>query len=156
MVRGIQQQSFGDGFAVGEFTSQIKYAAPPEIKKWLPVAKLNDFKVALQKHNYSIVGVSVHPCNSDQVLIAAKKTAPGTNPNLVQVLAKDKHFMDGWEAGSLAGLLRYKQPERVEQWVQAHNMDALQQVIDEYGYIISSVLTHPQDKKWAMLVAWCG
>ncbi|MEB3181295.1 MAG: hypothetical protein VKL59_20010 [Nostocaceae cyanobacterium] len=153
MVEGTQVQSFLDGFAVGELTGQLKHTEPAQIKKWMPLQKLKDFKGVLQKYNYSIVGIGSHPSQPDTVLMTAKKTSAGTNPKFIQAVARDNHFMDGWEAGCLAGLLRYKRPEMVEEWVRLRNLEALQQVIDEHGYMVLSVRVHPEDKRWMLLVA---
>lgn len=153
MLQEIQEQSFLDGFAVGELTGRLKYEAPAQLKQWIPLARLSDFKGVLRKYNYSLVGVTGHPSEPDQVLIVADKVAEGTNPKLIQAYARDDRFIDGWEAGSLASLLRYGQPEQVEQWVQIRNLDVLQQVVDEYQYVITSMNIHPEDKRWTMLVA---
>jgi hypothetical protein len=153
MVEGTQVQSFLDGFAVGELTGQLKHTEPAQVKKWVSLPKLKDFKGVLQKYNYTIVGVSTHPDEPDRILMTAEKRTPGTNPELIQAFARDNYFMDGWEAGCLAGLLRYKQPEKLEEWVRIRNLDALQQVIDEHGYMILSLRIHPEDKRWTMLVA---
>lgn len=153
MLQGIQEQSFLEGFAIGELTGRLKYEEPSQLKQWIPLARLRDFKGVLRKYNYSIVGISVHPSDPNQVLISAEKMVEGTNRKMIQAFAKDDRFIDGWEAGCLASLLRYTQPERVEQWVQIRNLDALQQILDQYQYAIASMRIHPEDKRWVMLVA---
>ncbi len=156
MLQEIQGQSFLDGFAVGELTGRLKHEAPSQVKQWIPFARLNDFKGVLRKYNYSIVGVTGHHSKPDQILIVADKVAEGTNPKLIQAYARDDRFIDGWEAGCLASLLCYGKLGRVEQWVQIHNLDVLQQVVDEYKYIVTSMRAHPEDKRWIMLVAIAG
>jgi hypothetical protein len=153
MAEGIHDRSFLDGFEIGEFTGKLKHQAPQQIKQWIPIAKLKDFKGVLQKYNYTISGITSHPSDSEQVLMVADKIAEGTNPNLVQAFTKGDQFMHGWEAGNLAGLLRYTQPDQVEEWVKVENLDAIQKVVDEYGYTITSLRIHPEYKKWTQLVA---
>jgi hypothetical protein len=153
MLQEIQEQSFLDGFAVGELTGRLKHEAPAQLKQWIPLARLSDFKGVFRKYNYSLVGITGHPSEPDQILIVADKVAEGTNPKLIQAYARDNRFIDGWEAGSLASLLRYGQPEQVEQWVQIRNLDVLQQVVDESQYVIISMNIHPEDQRWTMLVA---
>ncbi len=153
MRQGIHEQSFLEGFAVGELTGRLKHEAPFQLKQWVPLARLSDFKGVLRKYNYSIIGLSAHPSDPNQVLIVAEKMAEGTNRNLIQTFTKDNRFIDGWEAGCLASLLRYAQPKQIEQWVQIHNLDVLQQIIDQYQYVITSMRVHPEDKRWMMLVA---
>ncbi len=153
MLKGIQEHSFLEGFAIGELTGRLKHEAPSQLKQWIPLARLSDFKGVLRKYNYSIVGLSAHPSDPNQLLIVAEKMAEGTNRQLFQAFTKDKRFIDGWEAGCLASFLRYGQPQQLEQWVQIHNLDVLQQIMDEYHYVITSMRVHPEDKRWMMLIA---
>lgn len=156
MLKGIQEQSFLDGFAVGELTGRLKHEAPSQLKQWIPLANLNDFQGVFRKYNYSIVGITAHPSEPDQLLITANKIAEGINRKIIQTFAKDDRFIDGWEAGCLAGLLRYGKPQRVEDWVQIHNLVVLRQILDEYKYIITVLRPHPDDHKWTLLVAQPG
>jgi hypothetical protein len=153
MVEGIQDRHFLDGFEIGKFTSKLKHQAPSQIKQWIPLSKLKDFRGVLQKYNYTISGITTHPTDAEQVLLVADKVADGTDPNLVQAFAKSEQFMHGWEAGSLAGLLKYTQPDRVEEWVKIENLNAIQQVMDEHGYVITSLRIHPEYQKWSQLTA---
>jgi predicted TPR repeat methyltransferase len=153
MPQETQAQSFADGFAVGELTGRLKYQAPQQFKEWITLAKLQDFRGVLQKYNYSITGVTIHPSDSEQILIVAEKTAEGTNPHLIQAFGKGDRFMDGWATGCLVGLLRYTQPECIEEWVKVENLDAIQQVVDECGYEIKTMKLHPEKKQWIALVA---
>ncbi|MCL6434840.1 MAG: hypothetical protein K6T90_11615 [Leptolyngbyaceae cyanobacterium HOT.MB2.61] len=156
MLQGIQEPVFWDGFAVGELTGRLKHQAPKQIKEWISLSRLNDIKGTLRKYNYTITGVTAHPSNPSQVLMIAEKTAGGTNPNLVQAFTQSDRFMDGWEAGCLYSQLRYEQPVQIEQWVKINNLDAIQQVLDQHGYTITSMRIHPQDKRWTMLNARKG
>ena len=149
----VQEFGFSEGFVVGVFTGRLKHEAPAQIREWVPLAQINDFKGTLRKYNYTITGVTAHPDDSNQVLLTAEKTSEGTNPDLVQVLTHSDRFMDGWEAGCLDSLLRYANPEQVEQWVKVNNVDAIQQVLDQHQYTIKSMRIHPQDKRWTMVTA---
>jgi hypothetical protein len=153
MVQGTQEQIFLDGFAVGELTGRLTHQVPGQFKEWISLSQLNDFKGVLRKHNYSITGLTADPEDPTRVLMVAEKTAEGTNQNLVQAFTYSDRFMDGWEAGCLHSQLRYGQPEQVEQWVKINNLDAIQQVLDEHGYAISSMRIHPEDKRWTMMSA---
>lgn len=153
MPQGIQEQSFLDGFAVGQLTGRLKHQAPDQLKEWVPLAKLNDFKGVLRKYNYSITGLTADPSDPTQVLMVAEKMAPGTDENLVQAFTQSDRFMDGWATGCLHSFLHYVQPKQVEEWVKLNNLDAVQQVLEEYGYKISSLQVHSKDKRWAMLSA---
>jgi hypothetical protein len=149
----VQEFGFSEGFAVGVFTGRLKHEAPIQIKEWVALAQINDFKGTLRKYNYTISGVTAHPTDSTQVLLTAEKTAEGTNSKLVQAFTHSDRFMDGWEAGCLDSLLRYGNPEQLEQWVKINNVDAIQQVLDEHHYTIKSMRIHPQDKRWTMVTA---
>lgn len=164
MLQGIQEQSFLDGFAVGELTGKLKHEAPVQVKQWIPLARIKEFTGVLRTSNYSLVGVSAHPSDPEQLLIVAEKIAKGKNPNGIQAFAKnkhfiygsfakDKHFIEGWEAGCLASLLRYRKPDLVEEWVQINNLDVIQQITEQYKYVITFMRSHPQDKRWKLLVA---
>ncbi len=146
-------REFLDGFAVGELTSRLKYQAPSQIKEWIALDKLNNFKGTLRKYNYSITSLTADPTDASKVLIVAEKTAEGINRSLVQAFTQSDRFMDGWEAGCLHGLLHYGQPAKVEQWVKINNLDAIQKVLDEHHYVITSLRIHPEDKRWTMLNA---
>lgn len=163
MLQGIQEQSFLDGFAVGELTGRLRHEAPVQVKQWIPLARIKEFTRVLRTYKYSLEGVSAHPSDPEQLLIVAEKIAEGKNPNWIQALAKDKHFIygslakdkhfiDGWEAGCLASLLHYRKPDLVEEWVQINNLDVIQQITAQYQYVITFMRSHPEDKKWKLLV----
>ncbi len=149
----VQDFGFLEGFSVGAFTGRLKHEAPTQIKEWVPLAQLNDFKGTLRKYNYTITGVTAHPSDPAQVLLTAEKTVEGTNPTLVQMFTHSDQFMDGWEAGCLDSLLRYGQPEQIEQWVKISNVDAVQKVLDAHHYTIKSMRIHPEDKRWTLVTA---
>jgi hypothetical protein len=153
MSSQVHEAGFEDGFALGELTGRLKHESPVQIRQWLPLDRVNDFKGVLRKYNYSITGLTAHPTESNQVLMVAEKTAGGTNPKLVQAFTQGDRFMDGWEAGCLHGLLHYTQPAQVEQWVKVTNLDAIQKVLDENNYAIVLMRIHPQDKRWVMVTA---
>lgn len=153
MVQEIQDQNFLDGFAVGEFTGRLKYQTPLQIKEWVPLDKIKNFKSVLRKYNYSITGVSAHLSDPNQVLLAADKIAEEPNHKMILAFASGDIFMDGWEAGCLSMMLRCLQPEQVNEWVKVSNLDAIQKVVDKCGYAITSLHIHPEYKKWAQLVA---
>mgnify|MGYP000181253756 CR=1 FL=1 len=153
MEQIIEEQSFADGFAVGELTGRLKHQAPSHLKEWVALDKIKDFKSVLRKYCYRITGVSAHQSDSNQVLLTAEKFADGVDSKMILAFANGDRFMDGWEAGCLAGWLRYTQPEAVEEWVKVTNMDAIQTVVDEYGYGIKALQLHPEYKKWIQLTA---
>lgn len=153
MTQDTQEQSFSDGFALGELTGRLKHSAPVQLREWVPLSRLQDIKKVLQKYHYSLTGLHSDPADPSQVLVIADKHAAGSHSKLMQMYARDQRFMDGWEAGFLSSLLRYAQPPRVEQWAQVRNLTALQQVIDEHHYVIVSLRVHDEDERWVMLTA---
>ncbi len=153
MTQRTHEPSFLEGLAVGELTGRLQHEAPDQVKQWVPLGSLKEARGALRKHHYSLVGVTAHPSDPDQVLLVADKLAPGTDPNLLQILARDERFFDGWEVGCLVGLLRYGRPERLEQWVQIRNLDEIQAALDEHHYGITSMRIHPEDKRWTLVIA---
>lgn len=153
MIQGIQEPSFLAGFAIGELTGQLKYQAPAQIKLWIPLDQLKDYTGVLQKYHYSLIGITAHPSEPNQVLLVADKVADGTAPQLIQAFAKSDRFMDGWAAGCLAGLLRYLRPEELEESVRIENLEAIQQLLDQHGYQLTSLRIHPQDQRWTQLTA---
>jgi hypothetical protein len=153
MLQGVQEKSFLDGFAVGELEARLKYSPTRQLKQWIPAEQINLLKGVLQKYNYTIVGISTHPSNSDEVLIVADKFAEGKNPNLRHAFLQDDRFMDGWKAGYLASLLRYKKPDQVEQLITVSDLDFLQAIIEEHRYVITSQSPHPINKNLITITA---
>ncbi len=155
-MQQIQEQSFLDGYAVGELTGRLKYEAPLQVRHAVPLVRLKDCKGVFQKYNYTITGVHAHPSDSEQVLIVADKTAEGIDPTIVLAFAKDDLFMSGWGVGRLAGQLRYAQPDQVEEWVQVERLNLIQQILDDCGYTLTSLRIHPEKPQWASLIATRG
>lgn len=156
MRQDVQEQSFADGYTVGALMGRLKYQAPTQIKEWFALEKLKDIKGTLRKYHYSISAITAHPSDSTQVLIVADKIADGTDPTLIQAFAKDDRFMDGLAAGCLDGLLRYSQPQEIEEWVRVDNLDAIQRIVDDHGYTISSFRVHSDNKQWVLMMARLG
>ena len=153
MQQEVGVQLFLDGLAVGELTGRLKYDAPAQLKLWVALSKLGDFKGVLQKYNYQMTGLTAHPSDPDQVLIVAEKGEKGTNPQIVLSFAKGDRFMDGWHTGCLSAMLHYTRPEQFEEWIKVDNLDAIQRLLDKHHYTISSLRVHPEDKKWLLVVA---
>ncbi len=151
MTELIREYSFVDGYVVGELTGRLKYQAPAQIKQWVPVEKMKSFKSVLQKYNYSITSMATDPADSSQVLLVAEKVGDGTDPTVVLAFANGNEFMNGWEAGCLAGRLHHTQPEALEEWVKVENMDAIEQVVQDTGYAIASTRPHPEHQKWLQI-----
>lgn len=148
-----RSQSFLDGYAIGELTGRLKHESPPQIEHFVPLAKLKDYRGALQKYRYHITHIAAHPADADQVRIVASKTAEGSDPNLVQAFARDDDFMDGWHTGCLASQLRYGRPDRLQEWVKLENLESVRAVVMQQGYTIAALHGHPQHTQWIQIVA---
>lgn len=151
MQEGTREYTFSDGFAVGELIGRLKHAEPAELKLWATLDQLQDFKGVLRKYNYSISGITSHP-SEQQVLLSAEKVAAGTDPELMLAFARSDEFINGCEVGCLVGQLRYMQPEHIDEWVRLTNLEAIQSVINDFGYVITRIQAHPEYKKWVQLV----
>jgi hypothetical protein len=153
MPESIREYTFLDGLAVGELIGRLKHQEPAELKLWAALEQLQDFKAVLRKYNYSISGVTSHPSQPNQVLLSAEKIAAGTDPELMLAFARSEEFMNGCEVGCLVGQVRYTQPDQVDEWVRVNNIDAIRDIINDLGYVITTLQLHPQYNKWMQLVA---
>jgi hypothetical protein len=153
MIQEVQEQRFLEGFAVGELTSRLEHTAPLHFKEWIPTSQVNLLKGVLYRYNYAIIGISTHPSQPDQILLEAEKTANGARLDLVQAFLDDDRFIEGLKAGSLAGLLRYSHPPHVEQWVQSYSLGLLRQIIDDNGYVMTTLEEHPSNLNLVRVVA---
>jgi hypothetical protein len=153
MSENVREYTFADGFAVGELIGRLKHQEPAALKIWAMLEQLQDFKAVLRKHHYRISGLTSHPSKPDQVQLSAEKIMPGTNPELMLAFVRSDEFMDGCEVGCLVGQLRYTQPEQVDEWVKVSNLDAIQGVIRDFGYVVTTMQVHPEYTKWVQLVA---
>lgn len=148
MTQLIKKYSFADGYAVGELTGRLKYAAPTQVKQWVPLEKLKSFKSVLQKYKYAITSMAADPKDSTQVLLVAEKVGEGTDATVVLAFANGDDFMHGWEAGCLASRLTYTQPEVLEEWINGDNLEVIRQTVQDLGYAIAASQPHPDHKKW--------
>jgi len=153
MLQEIQDQSFLEGFVIGELTGRLKHQAPSQVDEWISLDKIEDFKSVFRKYNYSITGLSAHPSDTNQILITATKIDEGTNSREILAFGKDDNFMDGWHVGYITGMMRYDQPNQWEEWVKLTNLRAIERVMDEYGYVITALRNHPENQNWTLLTA---